>query len=292
MGTPIPLEQFIDQVVAHAQSSAKKPKAIARKRILDANGVSLILLEGDLVYPIWAVMRNHRFRIPLDRDTFDDGILASLFAHYICSSPLGLPMAWHCTDSTGYPITRATEAEVNIFNRETRMDALGWLNKMQAKPGDQLLCKVEDWRAGLVIVELERKAQIDRAVLKTRTQLFTDLVYKQLVDSREQSLTIPIEIPIALAHLPDPTGYPGLNWHDAIKQDKRMRLEGLSIVHHNAPPSLFAQLENLGNRPSLIDFVSAEDTDDVDDINVLSAAKPHSLLQSVSQAFKSLWSKK
>jgi len=226
MGNPIPSEEFIDQVVAHAQSSAKKPKAIARKRILDANGISLILQEGDLVYPIWAVMRNHRFRIPLDRDAFDDGVLASLFAHYIRSSPLGLPLAWHCTDINGHLIARATEA---------------------------------------------------------------DLVYKQLVASREQSLTIPIEIPIALAHLPDPTGYPGLNWHDAIKQDKRMRLEGLNIVHHNAPPSLFAQLENLGNRPSLIDFVSAEDTGDIDE---LSTAKPHSLLQSVSQAFKSLWSKK
>ena len=245
---PVPFDELVERCVILAQSTAKNPHAIARKRLRDANGVALIILDGNLVTSIWAIMRNHRFRVTLNEDAFDEGIPARLFAHYIQSSPLGTPKAWHLTDNARHLIARAKEAEVDIFDRDTRIDANVWLTNMQAQPGDQLLCTVEDWSAGLITIELERKAQVRQKEMLARTKLLTDAVYKQLVDSREQSLTIPIEIPIALARLPDPTGYPGLNWHDAIKQDKRMKFDGLNIVHHNAPPSLFTQLEQLGVR--------------------------------------------
>ena len=261
--SPIPFDELVERSVIIAQSTAKNPHAIARKRLRDANGVALIILDGNMVTSIWSIMRNHHFRVALDEDAFDEGIPARLFAHYIQSSPLGMPKAWHLTDNAGHLIAHAKEAEVDVFDRDTRIDANAWLTNMQAQPGDQLLCAVEDWSAGFITIELEQKAQIHKKEMLARTRLLTDAIYKQLLDSRDQSLTIPIEIPIALARLPDPSGYPGLNWHDAINQDKRLKFDGLNIVHHNAPPSLFTQLEHLGEN---LDYVEEDHDTDINEV--------------------------
>ena len=47
--SPIPFDELVERSVILAQSTAKNPHAIARKRLRDANGVALIILDSNMV---------------------------------------------------------------------------------------------------------------------------------------------------------------------------------------------------------------------------------------------------
>jgi hypothetical protein len=72
---PLPAHELAAQMLSALPSSARNPQQAMRQHIRQANGRQLVFLDADTVLPLRLAYQEARFRIPLERDSFDKGLL-------------------------------------------------------------------------------------------------------------------------------------------------------------------------------------------------------------------------
>jgi hypothetical protein len=62
-------------MISALPSLAQNPQKAMRQHMRQANGMKLVCLDTDTVLPLCLAYQDARFRIPLERESFDKGLL-------------------------------------------------------------------------------------------------------------------------------------------------------------------------------------------------------------------------
>ena len=73
---PLPAQELAAQMLSALPSFARNPQQTMRQHIRQANGRQLVFLDADTVLPLRLAYQGARFRIPLERESFDKGLLS------------------------------------------------------------------------------------------------------------------------------------------------------------------------------------------------------------------------
>src|SRR3989337_1664605 len=72
---PLPAQELAAQMLSALPSFARNPQQAMRQHIRQANGWQLVFLDADTVLPLRLAYLGARFRIVLERESFDRGLL-------------------------------------------------------------------------------------------------------------------------------------------------------------------------------------------------------------------------
>ncbi len=72
---PMLAQELAAQMLSAGPSSARNPQQAMRQHIREANGRQLVFLDANTVLPLRLAFQGARFRIPLERESFDRSLL-------------------------------------------------------------------------------------------------------------------------------------------------------------------------------------------------------------------------
>jgi len=239
---PIPTDDLIDQVQAIRPSKAKKPRQAIRNKIHEEEGRLLVRPEPSIVMPLRLAYQGVRFRISLDREMIDTGLLVveTIFHSYL---PLNIPLEGiQFIDSAGRPIPfelkQVTRQVETIFGSQemttSQVDIKRWFHSQKMYHKDHILVTSEDWEKG--VFRLEREAASARSTerVEARDRLLADIFFDLLEESTNETIYEHAAVPTAYAQLPDKDGYPPNHWVIVIEEDARMAYDGWHIGYSDS----------------------------------------------------------
>jgi hypothetical protein len=248
---PIPVKEFSEQVLALHPSNAKNPLQAVRTQIRQQIGHLLVYFDAETIFPVRLAMQGVRFRIQLDRDSINSGLIEMYpLASYLRRNfPVGKVQF---VDTDERPIEFRVKSRVEKINSPilgnyditTLYASLGnWLRKHKAYHKDFILFTVFDWENGVFQLEHEKYSQRDPNLLEKRNQLLADLFYEMLENSSQEELYKYEAIPTVYARLPEKSGYPPDHWMTVLENDDRMIVDDWSIHYSDGRLSPLQELE-------------------------------------------------
>ena len=243
-------KELAGKLLAARPSQARNPLQAMRQHLRQANGRQLVFLDSDLILPLRLAFQGVRFRLPLDRETVNKGLLniGDSLPSYL---PLHFPLEQlRFVDSAGKPIPfqlKRVYRQVNTpFGRQdisTLYANLGaWFRAQKVYAKDHLLITILDWEQGVQRLEREPFGQIDHDLLAQRNRLLANLFYDLLESAVDEDIYVHVAVPTVYARLPDKSGYPPDHWAVVLEEDGRMTSDGWRIHYSD---SGFSPLERL-----------------------------------------------
>ena len=233
----IPVDDLIDQVQAMRPSKAKKPRQAILNKIREEDGRLLVRPEPAVVMPLRLAYQGVRFRIPLDREKINRGLLEveTILATYL---PFQFPIEQiQFVDSTGRsipfqfkPVTQQIDTIFGLEEMTTlHVDIKQWFRTQKMYHKDHILVTLEDWEEGIFRLEREVASARDSELLEQRDRLLADILFELLEKATYETIYQHSAIPTAYAILPDKNGYPPNHWIIIIENDERMAYDGWQI---------------------------------------------------------------
>lgn len=258
---PISTGELIEQVLLLRPSAAKNPMQAIKTQFRQEVGRLLVFLDKDTIIPIRLVMNGIRFRVQLDRDTSESGLIdITIMSSYLPSMFPAEKVGF--TDADGRPLKfqfkKMTKKEESpFFGTHTTTylcaDLRSWLNNHKANEKDYILFTMQDWQNGIFQLEYEPYAKRNAVYLAQRNQLLADLFYEMLENSTDERLYEHEAIPTIYAKLPDKSGYPPDHWMNVLEYDGRMIADSWSIHYRDGqlPPLQELMRELSGETPDV-----------------------------------------
>jgi hypothetical protein len=239
---PLPAQELASQMLSALPSFARNPQQAMRQHIRQANGRQLVFLDADTVLPLHLAYQGARFRILLERDSFDKGLL-----------PLGntlwsyLPQGYKVDrlrfmDASGnaipVQIKQITQKVQSSFGSldETHayVNLSAWYRTQKMYAKDHILVTILDWEQGVLQLEREPFGQRNQALLGDRNQLLADMFFDLLESTDREDIYVHTAVPTVYARLPDKGGYPPNHWWDVMEADGRMDSNGFMIFYRDS----------------------------------------------------------
>ncbi|HSQ17686.1 MAG TPA: hypothetical protein VLM83_08320 [Anaerolineales bacterium] len=254
---PLPVQALAEQMLLALPSSARKPQQAMRQHIREAVGRQLVFVDADTVLPLRLAYQGVRFRIVLQRESFDKGLL-----------PLGhnlwqyLPRDFefenlHFVDGSLHPITatieQVTQKVQSPFGISDEVQSFAnlsaWYRSQKMYVKDHLLVTILDWEQGILQLEREPFGQRNQALLAERNQLLINMFFDLLEGADREQVYIHVAVPTVYARMPDKSGYPPSHWMDVIAADERMAYDDWRIVYGDEPQTMFERLIGSNRKP-------------------------------------------
>jgi hypothetical protein len=250
---PLPIRDVADELLAVHPSQAKNPLSAARTHIRQANGWQLVFLDKETILPLRLAFQNVRFRLPLDREIVNTGLLdiGNTLPSYL---PLRFPLEqvrFVDTDFQPIPaqykeVTQKRKSLLGEYDYTTQYVHLGnWFRTQKMYAKDHLLFTIVNWQEGILQLEREAYGQIDQSLLAKRNQLLADTFYTLLEDQRDEDMRAYEAVPTVYALLPDKSGYPPYHWMLVLQEDERMTYDSWRIHYSD---SGFSPMERLAQK--------------------------------------------
>ncbi|MGQ9585791.1 MAG: IS1096 element passenger TnpR family protein [Anaerolineae bacterium] len=255
---PITFDEFVERVLAIWPSKAKTPQRNIRSHMQYRQiGVSLAFLDSQTLIPLRLAMQGVRFRITLDRQEVEQGVVAfrpnfEFFVRW------GVPIEeMQLLDAAGQPLAfrvvtlePAPQGFWEMVGQKAKGFDLGdWFRAIGVRRRDSILVTVEDWERGHFRLEHEpahQRRKREREIQR-KNQALADAVYELLESSTLEEVFSRQAITTAYARMSDPRGYPGDCWAEVIGRDPRMKTDGLLIYYadRRSPLEEIALFESL-----------------------------------------------
>lgn len=276
LNEPVPIKEFIQQVLSIWHSTAKNPESGVRGAIRnDYEGKIFLFLDNDTIVPTRVALKGIRFRVPLTEFEVERKCLRLIpaFTHMVNISSRFQGVEEKdvsLVDENGRSLpTRflAYEKEVESpFGMQTSklevVDLADWQPIYEAQLGDSVIITILDWENGRYQLSLEPASQRQEQAeaITQRNQMLADILYADLELSRYEKLHAPKAIPTALIRLPQDDIIPD-HWLWVIKEDGRMDWWGHDIKYKSELTMLdlfFDDLEEDEEEEQEIELSAAE----------------------------------
>jgi hypothetical protein len=253
---PLLAQDLATQMLSALPSFARNPQQAMRQHIRQANGRQLVFLDADIVLPLRLAYQGARFRIPLERESFDKGLLPlDNISSYLPQSYQvdRLQLVDASENTISFQVKRITHKVQSPFGLMDETLAFANLStwyrtqKMYAK--DHILVTVLDWEQGVLKLEREPFGQRNQALLTQRNQLLADMFFDLLEGADREQVYIHVAVPTVYARLPDKSGYPPSHWMDVIAADERMAHDDWRIVYGDEPQTMFERMMGSNRQP-------------------------------------------
>lgn len=253
---PLPAQELAANMLLALLSSARNPQQAMRQHIRQANGKQLVFLDADTVLPLRLAYQGARFRIPLERDSFDKGLLPlDNISSYL---PQGYQVdRLQLVDASGNAITfqiqqithkvQSPFGPLDETHTFAKLSAWYRAQKMYAK--DHILVTILDWEQGVLQLEREPFGQRNQALLAQRNQLLANMFFDLLEGADREQVYIHAAVPTVYARMPDKSGYPPSHWMDVIAADDRMAYDDWRIVYGDEPQTMFERMLGSNRQP-------------------------------------------
>ena len=244
---PLSAQDLATQMLSALPSFARNPQQAMRQHIRQANGRQLVFLDADTVLPLRLAYQDVCFRIPLERESFNKGLLPldNAIWSYL---PQGYQVdRLRFVDASGsvipFQIKQVTQKVQSPFGLldETHVFAnlSTWYRAQKMYARDHILVTILDWEQGVLQLEREPFGQRNQALLTERNQLLANMFFDLLEGADREQLYIHIAVPTVYARLPDKAGCPPSHWMDVISADERMVHDDWRILYSDQPQTLF-----------------------------------------------------
>ena len=253
---PMLAQELAAKMLLALQSSARNPQQAMRQHIRQANGKQLVFLDAGTVLPLRLAYQGARFRIPLERDSFDKGLLPlDNLSSYL---PQGYQVdRFQLVDSSRnvipFQIKRTTHKVQSPFGpldeTHTFANLSAWYRAQKMYAKDHILITILDWEQGVLQLEREPFGQRNQALLTQRNQLLADMFFDLLEGADREQLYIHIAVPTVYARLSDKSGYPPSHWMDVIAADERMTHDDWRILYGDEPQTMFERMLGSNRQP-------------------------------------------
>ncbi len=253
---PLPAQELAVQMPLVLPSTARNPQQAMRQHIRQANGKQLVFLDADTVLPLRLAYQGARFRIGLERGSFDKGLLPldKILSYLPKSDPLDrLQLLDASGNGIPFEIKRFKHKVQSLFGPLVETNAFANLSawyraqKMYAK--DHILVTILDWEQGILQLEREPFGQRNQTLITERNRLLADLFFALLERADREQVYIHAAVPTVYAHLPDKSGCPPGHWMDVIAADDRMTHDGWLILYGDEPQNMFDRLMGSNRQP-------------------------------------------
>jgi len=239
---PLPAQELAAQMLSALPSFARNPQQAMRQHIRHANGRQLVFLDTETIMPLRLAYQRARFRIPLERESFDKGLLplGNAVSSYL---PQGYKVdRLRLVDASGSAIPaqikQAKQRVQSPFGPVDETHAFANLSawyrtqKMYAK--DHILVTILDWEQGILQLEREPFGQRNQALLAERNRLLAELFFELIESAAREDIYVHAAVPTVYAHLPDKGGCPPNHWWDVLEADGRMDSNGFMIFYRDS----------------------------------------------------------
>ena len=247
---PMSVRAVAEKMLVTLPSQSKNPLQAMRQHIRQANGKSMVFLDADTVLPLHLAFQGVRFRLPLDREMVNRGLvnIGDSLPTYL---PQNLPLVQvRFVDATGKPVAfqvKPVSKQVNTpFGPRTITTLFAqlsaWFRAQKVYAKDHLLFMILDWEQGVFQIEREPFGQRDQELLAQRNRLLADMFFELLESAVDESIYISVAVPTIYARLPDKSGYPPGHWVMVLEEDGRMTSDGWRIHYSDSGFSLLERL--------------------------------------------------
>lgn len=244
---PVPIKEFIQQVLSMWHSTAKNPESGVRGAIRnDYEGSLFLFLDNDTIVPTRVALKGIRLRVPLTEFEVEHKCLrfTPAFAHIVTHLPRFQEIEEkdiRLVDENGRSLptkflTYEREEKDTIFGLQISklmvIDLADWQPMHEAQLGDSVIITILDWENGRFQLALEPAGQRQEQAeaVAQRNQMLADTLYADLELSRYESLEGQRAVPTALIRLPQDDIIPD-HWLWVIKEDGRMDWWGHDIKY-------------------------------------------------------------
>ena len=249
---PLPAQELAAKMLSVLPSSARNPQQAMRQHIRQANGKQLVFLDADIILPLRLAYQGARFRIPLERESFDKGLLPlDNISSYL---PQGFQVdRLQLVDASGNVIpfqikriTRKVQSPFGLLDETYAFANLSaWHRAQKMYIKDHILVTILDWEQGVLQLEREPFSQRNLALLAKRDLLLAEMFFGLLEGADREQVYIHAVVPTVYARMPDKSGYPPSHWMDVIAADERMTHDDWRIIYSDQPQTLFERM--MGN---------------------------------------------
>jgi hypothetical protein len=247
---PIPAKELAEKLLSARSSQAKNPLRAMRQHLRQANGRSLVFLDADTILPLRLAFQGARFRLPLDREMVNKGLvnIGDSLASYL---PLHFPPERvRFVDTTGRPIAFQVERvlqQVNTIFGPQEIASFyanlgAWFRAQKVYAKDHILFTILDWEQGVFQIEREPFGKCDQDLLAQRNRLLADMFFNLLESAVDEDIYVHAAVPTVYARLPNKSGYTPGHWRMVLEEDERMTSDGWRIHYSD---SGFSPLELL-----------------------------------------------
>ena len=238
---PVSVQELAAQMLSLLPSTSGAPQRAMRQHIRQAKGIYLVFLDQNTVLPIRLAFQGARFRIPMEREIFDRGLLPvddSLLSYLPNYFPQD-KIQWF--DVSGQPIQAPiqkisqsvqsilgpSQAELSFANLSA------WYHAQKMHIKDHLLVTILDWEQGILQLERELFGQRNEALLAERNHLLAEMFFERLEAATREDISVHEVLPLVYGLLPDKGGYPPNHWWDVLEADGRMDSNGRTIFYRD-----------------------------------------------------------
>jgi len=235
---PIPLDDFIDRVAQLHPSRAKNPRQSIRNDLRwDHPGRDFVFLDAKTILPVRLALKGVRFRIRLDRQEVQRGVLFVQPAFdYFLSRPV--EQATFVDDHDQPLPTRLAKFSVKVEDPlwgQHTMDVIAfdlgdWFHAHRIRAKDDVLVTILDREAGRFRLEPESPNRRRKDLIAQQNRALADIFYTLMEETHDERIPLYIAAPTAYARLPTAREYPGDHWLFVIAADERMRLTEFEIM--------------------------------------------------------------
>jgi hypothetical protein len=247
---PLQTQELAAQMLLALPSFARNPQQAMRQHIRQANGRQLVFLDADTVLPLRLAYQGVRFRIPLERDSFDKGLLplGKGFWSYL---PQGyklerLQIVDRFGNTIRTQINHVTSQVQSPFgpldDTQSFANLSAWYRTQKMYIKDHILVTILDWEQGVLQLEREPFGQRNQALLTGRNQLLANMFFNLLEGADREQVYIHTAVPTVYARLPDKSGYPPSRWMDVISADEHMAHDDWRILYSDQPQTIFERM--------------------------------------------------
>jgi len=243
---PITVTDLADHVYAIYPTRSKTAMSSLRNCLhYDEQGVNLAYLDKFTILPTRIAMQGVRFRIPIDRHAEKNHEIPVLFFNYFIDR-YGEQKNIRFVDNSGSPIAFKVKSVKNIWEpnslwRRDFVDAFDfseWLKVKNPQRGDSLLLTVQNWKNRELFMEYEPKKKRHIEEIQRFNKEFSDILFTMLEESRDGDIFLHQVIPDVFVRLSNPREYPGDNWREIVKNDKRVSSDGIVLKYPEDIPPL------------------------------------------------------